>query len=71
MIEKYVDFFTKAATKEKKKSASLITFKNSLNEVKQTPENSLLLHLHTGFERIIKLYCPAMNYSREFLTIKD
>lgn len=29
---KYEDFFTKASLKEKKKSASLITFKNYLAE---------------------------------------
>ncbi len=72
MVIKYEDFFTKASLKEKKKSASLITFKNYLaEEMKNAHENSLLMHMHTGLERIIKLYCPAMSYSRDFLTIKD
>lgn len=49
MIEKYEEFFSKASLKEKKKSASLITFKNYLSEeVKKGEENALLMHVHTG-----------------------
>jgi len=66
VVGKYEAFFVNASLKEKKKSASFITFGNFLaEERKNSTENTLLMHVLTGLERIVKLYCPAMNYSRE------
>lgn len=66
IVERFLEFFCRVAvTDPKKKSNSLITFKNSMEQLKQAnPENKILLYIQTALEKIIKTYCPAMTYSR-------
>lgn len=72
-MTRFLDFFEKTTSKEKKTSKSLLTFSNCFNELKRdSADLKILLFLHGSIEKIVQIYCPSLNnYSREYLTVKD
>ena len=66
LMTRFLDFYERAAGREKRTSKSLLAFNNCLSELKRdSADLKILLFIHGSIEKIVKVYCPSLNdYSR-------